>query len=175
MKIKVKLFEGGKMPQVNENGDLFDLFSRETVAISAPQAGIQHQVNNTKVRDVSFSNILIGLGVAMEIPEGFKANLFPRSSTYKKWQVIFANSVGQIDSSYKGDGDEWKASIIALGNTTVNAGDRIAQFEIVPSSKATFLQKLRWLFSSKIEFVEVKSLGNNDRNGFGKGTEYLDK
>ena len=29
LKIKVKLFEGGKMPQVNNNGDLFDVFSRE--------------------------------------------------------------------------------------------------------------------------------------------------
>ena len=167
MKIKVKLFEGGKMPQVNDKGDLFDVFANEEVRLIAPQAGIQHQVNNEKVRDVTFNNTLIGLGFAMEIPEGFKANLYPRSSTYKKWKIIFANSVGNIDSSYSGNDDEWKASVIALGNTTIEAGDKIAQFEIVPSSKATFWQKLKWLFSSKIEFVEVGCLEHHNRGGFG--------
>ena len=81
MKIKVKLFEGGKMPQVNEEGDLFDVFARTKVSLNAPQAGVQHQVNNEKVRDVTFNSTLIGLGFAMEIPQGFKANLYPRSST----------------------------------------------------------------------------------------------
>ena len=60
MKIKVKLFEGGKMPQVNDKGDLFDVFANEEVRLIAPQAGIQHQVNNEKVRDVTLNNTLIG-------------------------------------------------------------------------------------------------------------------
>lgn len=167
MKIKVKLFEGGKMPQVNENGDLFDVFSRISTRLISPQAGVQHQVNNMKVRDVEFKHALIPLGFAMEIPKGFKANLYPRSSTYKKWKIIFANSVGNIDSSYSGNDDEWKASVIALGNTTIEAGDKIAQFEIVPSAKATIWQKLQWLFSNKIEFIQVDSLNNADRGGFG--------
>ena len=167
MKIKVKLFEGGKMPQVNDKGDLFDVFANEEVRLIAPQAGIQHQVNNEKVRDVTFNNNLIGLGFAMEIPEGFKANLYPRSSTYKKWKIIFANSVGNIDSSYSGNDDERKASVIALGNTTIEVGDKIAQFEIVPSTKATMWQKLKWLFSSKIEFIEVECLEHHNRGGFG--------
>lgn len=167
MKIKVKLFEGGKMPQVNDKGDLFDVFSREEVTLMAPQAGVQHTVDGKKVRDVSFDSALINLGIAIEIPEGFKANLYPRSSTYKKWGIIFANHVGQIDSSYSGNNDEWLVSAVAFKHTTINANDKIAQFEIVPSSKATFWQKLKWLFSSKIEFVQVKELHNNNRGGFG--------
>lgn len=167
MEVKVKLFEGGKMPQVNDKGDLFDVFSREAVTMIAPQAGVQHQVNNNKVRDVSFSHTLIGLGFAMEIPEGFKANLYPRSSTYNKWGIIFGNHVGQIDSSYNGNEDEWKVNAVAFRDTTINVGDKIAQFEIVPSAKATFWQKLRWLFSSKIEFVQVDNLNNTNRGGFG--------
>ena len=167
LKIKVKPFEGGKMPQVNNNGDLFDVFSREEISLLAPQAGVQHQVNNIKVRDVEFKHTLIPLGFAMEIPEGFKANLYPRSSTYKKWKIIFANSVGNIDSSYSGNDDEWKASVIALGNTTIEVGDKIAQFEIVPSAKATCWQKLKWLFSPKIEFIEVECLEHHNRGGFG--------
>ena len=114
MKIKVKLFEGGKMPQINEKGDLFDVFARTKVILNAPQAGVQHQVNLEKVRDVVFSNKLIPIGFAMEIPAGFKANLLPRSSTYKKWGIIFGNHVGQIDSSYCGDNDEWMVNAIAL-------------------------------------------------------------
>lgn len=167
MKIRVKLFEGGKMPEVNEKGDLFDVFSRTTVIIQGPQAGVQKQVNNTKVRDVTFSNTLVPLGFAMELPKGFKANLYPRSSTYNKWGFIFGNSVGNIDSSYGGDNDEWKANAVAFKRTVIETGDKIAQFEIVLSSKATFWQKLKWLFSSKIEFVEVESLNNADRGGFG--------
>ena len=167
MKIKVKLFEGGKMPQVNEKGDLFDVFARTKVTLNAPQAGVQRQVNNEKVRDVVFSNELIPVGFAMEIPAGFKANLLPRSSTYKKWGIIFGNHVGQIDSSFCGNNDEWMVNAIALRRTTINAGDKIAQFEIIPSAKATMRQKLKWLFSSKIKFVQVASLNNDDRGGFG--------
>lgn len=167
MKIKVKLFEGGKMPQVDDKGDLFDIFAHEEVRLIAPQAGVQHQVNNEKVRDVTFNNTLIGLGFAMEIPKGFKANLYPRSSTYSKWGIIFGNHVGQIDSTYCGDNDEWKVNAIALRATEIHIGDKIAQFEIVPSSKATCWQKLKWLFSSKIEFVEVECLEHHDRGGFG--------
>lgn len=167
MKIKVKLFEGGKIPQVNDKGDLFDVFANEEVRLIAPQADIQHQVNNEKVRDVTFNNTLIGLGFAMEIPEGFKANLYPRSSTYSKWGIIFGNHVGQIDSTYCGNNDEWKVNAIALRATEIHIGDKIAQFEIVPSSKATCWQKLKWLFSSKIEFVEVECLEHHDRGGFG--------
>lgn len=167
MKIKVKLFPGGKMPEVNEKGDLFDVFSRELVELKAPQAGVQKKVKNEKVRDVTFSSALIPLGFAMELPEGFKAQLYPRSSTWLKWHFIFGNSIGNIDSTYAGEEDEWKVSAIALGNMRVKAGDKIAQFDIVPSSKATFWQKLKWLFSSKIEFVQVTKLSSTNRGGFG--------
>ena len=119
---------------------------------------------------MSFHHALIGLGFAMEIPKGFKANLLPMSSTYGKYNLIFANSVGQIDNTYCGNNDEWKASVLALAHTNIRKGDRIAQFEIVPSSKATLWQKLKWLLTSGIKFVEVDDLGNEDRGGFGRGT-----
>ncbi len=40
---------------------------------------------------------LISLGVAMELPEGYEAHIVPRSSTFKNFGVIQANSVGIID------------------------------------------------------------------------------
>ena len=69
--------------------------------------------------------------------------------------------------SYHGNNDEWLVSAIALKATEIHVGDKIAQFEIVPSSKATIWQKIKWLFSNKIEFIQVESLGNADRGGFG--------
>ena len=51
--------------------------------------------------------IKFGLGVAMQLPEGYEAEIRPRSSTFKKYGLIQTNSVGTIDNSYKGDNDEW--------------------------------------------------------------------
>ena len=170
LKVKIKLMPGGRLPLAANKGDLFDVYANEQVTLNAPQAGVQYQSEGEKYRDVKFHHALIGLGFAMEIPKGFKANLLPRSSTYGRYKLIFANGVGQIDSTYCGNNDEWKVSALALDHTLVQKGDRIAQFEIVPSCKATFWQKLKWLFTSGIEFVEVDDLGNADRHGFGKGT-----
>ena len=146
------------MPQVNDNGDLFDVFSREEVSLLAPQAGVLKQVNNKKLRDVEFSNALIPLGFAMEIPKGFKANLYPRSSTYKKWGIIFGNHVGQVDSSFRGNNDEWLVSAIALKATEIHAADKIAQFEIVDAMEMP-------------TFKKVEDLGNYNRGGFGSTGE----
>ena len=50
---------------------------------------------------------------------------------------------------------------------TIEAGDRICQFRIQLSQKATMWQKIKWLLSSGIELVEVDDLGDNNRGGFG--------
>ena len=49
--------------------------------------------------------ILIHLGVAMKLPDGYEAHLAPRSSTYSKYGIIQANSVGVVDNSYCGPSD----------------------------------------------------------------------
>lgn len=45
---------------------------------------------------------LIPLGFAMALPDGYEANVVPRSSTFAKWGVIQTNHYGVIDSSYRG-------------------------------------------------------------------------
>ena len=70
---------------------------------------------------------LIRLGVGMILPEGFEAHLAPRSSTFAKFGIIAANSVGVIDNSFCGEEDEWRMPAIALRDTTIHKGDRIAQ------------------------------------------------
>ena len=54
-----------------------------------------------------------------------------------------------------------------LDNKANDYGDRVAQFRIQLSQKATVWQKIKWLFSSGIEFVDVEDLHNESRGGFG--------
>lgn len=97
---------------------------------------------------------LIPLGFAIELPQGYEAHLAPRSSTFKKWGIIQVNSVGVVDESYKGDNDMWMMPIYATRDVIIQKNDRIAQFRIMKKQP-------------EIEFIEVETLGNEDRKGFG--------
>lgn len=114
---------------------------------------------------------MIDLGIAMELPKGFEAVMASRSSTFKNWGIILGNGIAVIDNSYRGNNDIWKYPAYLLRNcrseTKIYKGERICQFRIQPSQKATIFQKLRWLFTNKIEYVRVDSLKNIDRGGFG--------
>lgn len=160
MKIKIKFINPENRLKIIDKGEWIDLKSSEDVKLKAPQIK-----SNSKV--VTFNPQLISLGVAMELPKYFEALVLPRSSTFKNFGVIVANSQGIIDSSYKGDEDIWKFNAIPFKNATIKTGDRIAQFRIQPSQFAPIWVKLRWLFTNKIKFVEVKTLNNNSRGGFG--------
>lgn len=171
MKIKVKLFDENCAITVNEKGDWFDLKARCNVFKECPQAGVQYQKDGYKYRDVTFQYGLIPLGVAMKLPEGFEAILAPRSSTFKKYQIMQTNSFGVIDNSYSGNSDEWCMPIIALGSTEIPQYTRICQFRIQLSQKATIWQKIKWLFTNKIEIEYVNNLEDEDRGGFGSTGE----
>lgn len=135
--IKIKYFDNeiDKVEKINK-GDLIDLRAAETV----------------EMKKGDFK--LIKLGVGMKLPDGYKANLYPRSSTYKNFGIILANSVGQIDNSYSGDSDEWKFPAIALRDTVIHKNDRICQFEI---------QRIQ----PEITFEEVEHLDEESRGGIG--------
>lgn len=172
MKIKVKVLTEGCMPIIIKKGDWIDLYAAETIELKAPQSGTLKEVTNehgvvSRVRNVELIPTLIPLGVAMKLPKGFEALILPRSSTPGKFGIIEANSSAVIDNSYCGNGDEWRFCAASIRQTTILKGQRICQFRIQLSQKATFWQKLRWLFSSKIELVRVNELSNNNRGGFG--------
>lgn len=170
MKIKVKGITAGCLPFIIEKGDWIDLRAAETVSFKAPQAGVRKRetIDGEIVshRDVTFDFKLIKLGVAMQLPKGLEAVVLPRSGT-PKLGIMCANSEGVIDNSYCGNDDEWGFPAIAFQATTINKGDRICQFRVQLSQKATIWQKLRWLFSNKIELVSVDKLEGNNRGGFG--------
>ena len=97
---------------------------------------------------------LIPLGVAMQLPQGFEAHIVPRSSTFRKWGILQANSMGVIDESYCGDDDVWGFPALAMRDTTIVRGDRICQFRV--------MRKM-----DKPELVTVEHLDNASRGGFG--------
>ena len=97
---------------------------------------------------------LINLGISMKLPEGYEAHVAPRSSTFKNFGLLQANSIGIIDNSYSSDEDIWRWPALAMRDTVVHVNDRICQFRIVKNQP-------------KIEFMEVEHLGGTVRGGFG--------
>ena len=97
---------------------------------------------------------LIPLGVAMELPAGYEALVAPRSSTFGKYGILLTNSLGIIDESFRGDGDEWKFLAYAVRDTVIPKNERICQFRIIEHQPVVY-------------FDEVETLGNADRGGIG--------
>jgi dUTP pyrophosphatase len=97
------------------------------------------------------------LGIALEIPEGFVGLVFPRSSI-RKTKLQLSNSVGVIDSGYRGELQATFNKIITTIENQKNdykVGDRVCQLMIIPHPT--------------IEFNEVNELSNTERGegGFG--------
>ena len=109
---------------------------------------------------------LIPLGIAMQLPKGFVAKIRQRSSTTKNLKLVMATS-GFIDNCYNGDTDEWAFYCYSIDKTSIHKGDRICQFEICLSQYATIWQKIKWMFTKKIEFKFVNHLDNKSRGGHG--------
>nr|DAW35352.1 MAG TPA: dUTPase [Caudoviricetes sp.] len=172
MKIKVlRLNKSIQLPKVISKGDWIDLRLSSEAALKAPYAETLKRKKNDddvdRVRTVIFDYQLLPLGVAVQLPKGFEAVVVPRSSSFKKYGIIQANSQGIIDCTYCGNKDEWKLPVLPTRNITIPADERICQFRIQLSQKATVWQKIKWLFSNSIKIVEVDSLSNDNRDGFG--------
>lgn len=170
-KIKVKVLTQGCMPTITTNGDWIDLRSATELELEAPQSGVlkKKTVDNKTVsyRNVMFDIHYIPLGIAVELPDGYEALINSRSSSPYKFKLFIPSGQGVVDNSYNGNNDEWHYVCSTLNKATIHKGDRICQFRIQLSQKATLWQKIKWLFSSGIELVEVSELNNPDRNGLG--------
>jgi dUTP diphosphatase len=98
--------------------------------------------------------VKVDTGVKVQIPEGYFGAIYPRSSTGVKKKIMLSNTIGVIDSDYRGE------IMIYLYNygeesQTIENGDRIAQLVIQPYEQ--------------FEIEAVDSLDNTDRGegGFG--------
>jgi len=81
---------------------------------------------------------LIPTGLRIELPEGFEAQIRPRSGLAVKQGITIVNAPGTIDSDYRG---EIKVLLINLGHSdyTIKRGDRIAQMVICPVVTVNFI------------------------------------
>jgi dUTP pyrophosphatase len=100
------------------------------------------------------SDVTYGFGVAMEIPKGFVGLVFPRSSV-RNTDLTLSNSVGVIDSGYRGEIQSTFKKHNGLDSHRYKVGERAAQIIILPYPK--------------IRFEEVEDLTTTDRGegGFG--------
>lgn len=80
---------------------------------------------------------LIPTGLAMALPEGFEAQIRPRSGLAYGAGLTVANAPGTIDCDYRG---EVKALLVNLGDApvTIAHGDRVAQMVVAPVTRAAF-------------------------------------
>lgn len=136
MEIKVKYHADIRPLEKTDKGDWIDLRAAEDVELHAGEFK------------------LISLGVSVKLPEGYEANIVPRSSTFKHWGVIQTNHFGVIDNSYSGDNDVWMFPAYATRDVLIEKNSRICQFRVQ--------RKM-----DDVTLTTVDKLDDIDRGGFG--------
>ena len=101
-----------------------------------------------------FERILVPTGIHLSIPEGYEAEIRPRSGLANKFGVTLVNTPGTIDADYRG---EIKVLLINFGREpfVVNNGDRIAQMVFRSVSRA------------RLKVVDALPETERGRGGFG--------
>ena len=136
MKIKIKrLHENAVIPKYAKKGDA----GMDLTCVSYEYKG---------------SYIEFKTGLAFEIPEGYVGLIFPRSSV-SKYSLSLANSVGVLDSGYRGEVTFRFRETSGVPNI-YSIGDRIGQIMVLPFPK--------------IEFEETDVLSDTDRGNGGYGS-----
>lgn len=114
--LPMTLEDGAHMPTYAHEGDAAaDLYAAEDMTLPA------HSISN-----------MVKTGVHIQLPEGWIAMIFPRSSMGAKTGLRLSNSVGIIDTGYLGQLGVLYDNI-SDSDYTIHAGDRIAQLMVMPS------------------------------------------
>lgn len=113
--------------------------SQPLPAYATPQsAGMDLRANlDTPVTLRPMQRMLIGTGLHIALPEGFEAQIRPRSGLALKHGITVLNSPGTVDADYRG---EIKVLLVNLSDTdfVINGGERIAQMVIARHEQAVF-------------------------------------
>ena len=136
LKVRIKkLVENAVIPRYAKSGD----------------AGLDLTVTKVKHKK---GKVKYYSGLAFEIPQGYVGLLFPRSSNANK-DLLLTNSVGVIDSGYRGEVTAVFQKTTLLQPEKYHIGERFAQLIILPYPQ--------------IEFEEVEELSTTERgaNGYG--------
>ena len=110
-------------------------------------------------------NVVYGSGVAMEIPQGYVGLVFPRSSNAKK-DLLLSNSVGVIDSGFRGEiSFKFKPSNVIEKPDLAYIPESISKYEICDRIGQIIIMPY-----PEIEFVEVDELSDTERGTGGYGS-----
>lgn len=98
--------------------------------------------------------VLVPTGLFIELPEGYEAQIRPRSGLAFKHGLTVLNTPGTIDADYRG---EIKVILVNLSDETfvINDGERVCQMVVAAHAK--------------VEWVEVESLDDTERGAGGFG------
>lgn len=118
-------------------------------------AGMDLKANITESVTIdSLERAMIPTGLFIELPQGYEAQVRPRSGLAAKYGITVANAPGTIDADYRG---EIKVILINLSKDkfVINPGERIAQMVVAKHEN--------------VEWEEVEVLGETQRGegGFG--------
>lgn len=113
-KMNVRLSDGAELPRYAHEGD----------------AGLDLRITH----DVTLKpgeRATVGTGLAVEVPQGCVGLVFPRSGLASKHGITLSNSVGVIDSGYRG---EIGSTLLNQSDetTTLDAGTRVCQLIVMP-------------------------------------------
>ena len=118
-------------------------------------AGIDLRSNEEYIISIEpFCRKLIHTGIRIELPQGYEAQIRPRSGLALKKGITVLNSPGTIDSDYRGE-----IGVILYNSSNekavVEPGERIAQMVIAKYER--------------VELVDVNSINETDRGNGGFG------
>lgn len=129
--------------------------------VNMPVKGSEHAACfDVYANSLSYSGqkIIVGLGFQTEIPRGYRGVIVPRSNLTKHYWVM-NNSIGIIDSDYRG---EWMCIFTPIHNYSkfpYSVGDRVAQI---------YFEKVE-----DVEFVDANELESSERGTGGFGSTGL--
>ncbi|MEO6356662.1 MAG: dUTP diphosphatase [Ferruginibacter sp.] len=118
---------------INQSGNELPAYATTGSAGMDLRANLQQPVTLQ-----SLERALIPTGLFIELPEGFEAQVRPRSGLAIKQGITCLNTPGTIDSDYRG---ELKVILINLSTEpqTIHHGDRIAQMVVASVTKADLI------------------------------------
>ena len=130
------------VPIINESP--YDLPSFATVN----SAGVDLRANSANPTTLGpLERAIIGTGLKMALPEGFEAQVRPRSGLAAKHGLSVLNAPGTIDADYRG---EIGVILVNLSNEsyTIPPGERIAQLVIAKH------EQVRWKLQETLDTTE---------------------
>lgn len=141
-------------PEKADVGDLYDLKIYNITNLPP----CQRTKNGWEIFTEDF--IIVDFGVILQLPEGWRVNIYPRSSLFKRHGLILVNSVGIVDNAYRGKTDFIQGHFYCIKKghqSELLKYERIAQIEFVKIMPQVYIN---W-----IDRVEDKSRGGIGKTG----------